>query len=380
MDEAPELEHVRSCSADIATRAAEIEELRNLPVDVVDLLNRSTFMAAVPRCYGGTERPPRQLAEIVEEMAWADGSVGWCGMIWLVSALFAGHLPAEWAERIYGSGPVLTGGATAPTGHGRRVDGGAQVTGRWNWGSGTSHCDWIAGGTLLNGPSESPGGERGVYVMMFSRDQVNILDTWDPVGLAGTGSNDYEVVDAFVPEGRWAMLGDTPVIDSPISRFPFFGMFGAAVASVPLGIARRAVDDFRQLAPTKTPAWRTRSISERAVVQAAVALAQARVDACWTTLKDALDDAWQVVVGGGEPTARQRIRLRRSAVHATHEAVAAVDSLYLHAGGTAVHRSGGLQRCLRDVHVTTQHMMVNPSTFEQIGDLELSGEQPNSLF
>ena len=85
-------------------------------------------------------------------------------------------------------------------------------------------------------------------------------------------------------------------------------------------------------------------------------------------------------MGGGEPTARQRIRLRRSAVHATHEAVAAVDSLYLHAGGTAVHRSGGLQRCLRDVHVTTQHMMVNPSTFEQIGDLELSGEQPNSLF
>ena len=383
MGDAPELEHVRSCAPAIAGRADEIEKARNLPPDIVDLLGRETFMAAVPECYGGTERSPRQLVEIIEELARADGSAGWCAMIWIVSALFAGHLPAEWAQHIYGRGPVLTGGATAPTGRGKRVNNGVEVTGRWQWGSGTTYCDWIAGGTVVADGRESPrrpGGEPEVYVMMFAADQVYLHDNWDPVGLAGTGSNDFEVAGAFVPDGRWAFLGDTPAIDSPITRFPFFGLFAAGVAAVPLGIARRALDEFHTLAPTKTPAWRSRPISERAVVQAATALAHARVDACWTTLRAALEDTWDTVIGGGEPSREQRIRLRRAAVHATHEAVAVVDSLYLHAGGSSIHRSGSLQRCLRDVHVTTQHMMVNPSTFEQVGALQLTDAEPNSLF
>jgi len=383
MEPTTELLKVRSCSASISGRADEIESARNLPSDLVDEIGRDVFMAAVPECYGGSERTPGELLEIVEELAWADGSAGWCGMIWLVSALIAGHLPTEWATEIYGQGPVLTGGATAPTGRGRRVDGGIEVTGKWHWGSGTAHCGWITGGTVVAEQGDNPrlaGGEPEVYLMMFKADQVQIHDNWDPVGLAGTGSNDFEVVEAFVPEGRWALLGGPPMIDSPLARFPFFGLFGASVAAVPLGIARRALDDFRELAPTKIPAWRSRPITERPLVQAAVAVAEARIDACWSYLQSALAEAWESVLAEGEATMAQRRRLRLAAAHATHEAVVAVDSLFLQGGGTSIHRQNNMQRCLRDVHVTTQHMMVNPSTSEQVGALELTDRAPNVLF
>ena len=40
-------------------------------------------------------------------------------------------------------------------------------------------------------------------------------------------------------------------------------------------------------------------------------------------------------------------------------------------GGTAVYRASPLQRCLRDIHVATQHAMVAPPTLETIGGVML---------
>ena len=122
------------------------------------------------------------------------------------------------------------------------------VTGRWQWGSGTQHCSWICGGTLT---------DAGDYrLMFFPATDVEIVDTWHSSGLRGTGSNDFAVIELFVPAGRAvAIVGARPRIDRPLYVFPLFSLLALAVASVCLGIARRAIDELVDLAEVKTPVF-----------------------------------------------------------------------------------------------------------------------------
>ena len=58
-------------------------------------------------------------------------------------------------------------------------------------------------------------------------------------------------------------------------------------------------------------------------------------------------------------------------------AAQAVDRLYHAAGGSSIYRSSVLQRCFRDVHVTTQHIMVAQPTYEVVGRV-LLGMDPKT--
>ena len=56
-----------------------------------------------------------------------------------------------------------------------------------------------------------------------------------------------------------------------------------------------------------------------------------------------------------------------------------VDAMYSMGGGSVVHSSHPVQRCLRDIHVVTQHRMVNRSVLETTGKLFL-GMKAESFF
>jgi alkylation response protein AidB-like acyl-CoA dehydrogenase len=84
-------------------------------------------------------------------------------------------------------------------------------------------------------------------------------------------------------------------------------------------------------------------------------------------LHEEVGTAWEEVAGGGRVDVARRARIRLAAVHAAEAAAAAVDRAYTVAGGSAVYETNLLQRCLRDVHVATQHIMVSPRLYETLG-------------
>ena len=60
------------------------------------------------------------------------------------------------------------------------------------------------------------------------KGSYRILDTWYVGGLRGTGSTDYRVHEALVPEGRWVQLGTTPPArGGPLYHLSFFGFLAA---------------------------------------------------------------------------------------------------------------------------------------------------------
>lgn len=372
-----EVATARMLTPDIMARADEIEAGRRLPADLAQKLAAAgLFRIAQPRVYGGTECHPGDIVRVIEEVSRADGSTGWCVMIAAVTATLAALLPERWAKEIHGTSPlVITGGAVAPSGKAIPVAGGYRVTGRWQWGSGTQNCQWICGGSLVmdgDQPRLLDSGDPELHLMIFEASQVEILDTWNPSGLRGTGSHDFQVRDAFVPEGRETILGLTPPqIGTPLYRFPFFGLMAVSVCAVALGIARRAIDEFVTLAAKKVPAWTQRPLAQRPTIQVQVAEAEAALRSARAFIFDTIDAAWDVASVGKKLSPDLRRDLRLAAANAVRQSVKATDLMYEAGGGSAIHAESPLQRCFRDVHVVTQHVLVNTSLYEQTGKLYL---------
>ncbi len=375
-----ELSAALSLRDTISARTDEIEAGKMVPADLIQLLNeQGLFGLTIPAALGGAERTPAEVLALIEELSYADSAVAWCAMIYLTTAMSAAQLSETHAASIYRPG-VITAGATAPTGRARRVEGGLEVTGRWAWGSGTHHADWIVGGVMVEDSDDIlrfPGGAPAVHIVYFDKSQVILHDNWDPSGMRGTGSVDFEVNNAFVPEGRWIVQGSGELtIDTPLYRFPFFGFFAACVAAIPLGIARRALDDFAELARGK--ATGRKSLAESSLTQMEYGQADAQSEAARHYLFSTVSRVWEDVAAGKAASQEQMRQLRLAATQSTMLAAAAVDKLYNAGGGTSLQGHCSLQRHFRDVHVATQHRMVSTGLLQLGGAMALVEDHPGS--
>jgi alkylation response protein AidB-like acyl-CoA dehydrogenase len=370
-------------SQKLPERSAEIETARRLPVDISKAFADSgIYHALVPQQYGGSEAHPASFVEVIKQVATGDGSAGWNVMIGMTTGLLSASLPDEFASQIYGGGRgMMSIGATAPMGRAEVVEGGYQVKGRWPFGSGCQNADWICGGSLITENGENRIGKHGapeVHLMMFEKSQVLIEDTWNVSGLCGTGSHHYSVDDVFVPEGRSVVLGNRARVGRPLYQFPMLGLLALGVSSVSLGIGYKAVNTFVDLAEAKTPTGSRRSLAERAQVQSFIAESIADLESSEAYIKSVIEDAWVLAQQGERLSTEVKAKLRLAAVNATQRSVSAVDRLYQAGGGSSIYHDNELQRCFRDVHVSTQHIMVGLPVYEVVGRVEL-GLAPGSL-
>lgn len=345
----------------VEAHADASEQGRRLAPPVVEALRSAgLFRLCVPAAYGGPEVDPLTVSEIIQTVAAADGAAGWCLMIASTTSSMSMFLPPDTARAIYADPAVITGGAYAPNGRGVRTEAGWSVTGRWQWGSGTQHCDWVTGGALTD--------DGGFHLCFLPARAVEFHDTWYSSGLRGTGSLDFSVDAVVVPFDHTVQPGvGRPTIDGALARFPNFNLLATGVASAALGIARRALDEITALAGGKRPLFSAKTVADSSVAQDGFARAEAGLGAARAFLAHEVGTAWAVAQAGDRVSTEQRARVRLACAHAARAAVAAVDAAYELGGGTSVYATSPLQRCLRDVHTASQHLMVSPRMFETVG-------------
>jgi alkylation response protein AidB-like acyl-CoA dehydrogenase len=362
----------------IEANADDGERVRRLPLPTVKALAEAGLMRmCVPAVYGGPEVDPMTMVEAIAAVAHADGAAGWCTMIASTTSSMAAFLPEETAREIYGDRTSITGGVFAPNGRGTAaaVDGrtGFAVSGRWAWGSGTQHCRWVLGGALC---------DDGTFrLCWFPQSAITFHDTWFTTGMRGSGSLDYSVAEAFVPTERTMQPGLTsPVVVSALSSFPNFTLLAAGVAAVGLGVARRALDEFVDLAQGKRPQFSSRTLAQSGFTQVELARAEGQWRAARAFLLDELARAWDAALAGREVTVGARTGIRLAATHAAGVGAMVADAAFTLAGGTAVYDTSSLGRCLRDAHVVTQHIQTAPKLNETIGKLLLGIDVDTSMF
>jgi indole-3-acetate monooxygenase len=386
---APQADPLAAASAlapEIRERLAEIESGRRLPPPLVHSFRRAgIFRLLFPKACGGLEADPATLVEVLHAISRSDGSAGWCAMIGATSGVTLAYLSEETAREVSGGGESILGGVLHPRGRAIVTGGGYRATGRWPFASGCEHTDWLLGGCIVfaadgSKPRLRADGSPEARSMLFPRSDVEVIDTWTVAGLRGTGSHDMAVHDATVPAARSVQFSTDPVRErGALYAFPIFSLLAFGIAAVALGIARGAVDEFRDIAREKIATGSRRVLAERGATQSEVARAEALIAASRDHLLARIDAAWRGVLAGKPIDVVERARLRLAATHAVRSAARAVDRMYDAAGGGAVYESGPLARRFRDVHVATQHVMVSPATYEMTGRVLLGLETDTEL-
>jgi indole-3-acetate monooxygenase len=362
----------------IASRSAEIEAARRLPVDLVDqLIDAGCFAILLPPAYGGAGADLLTGLRLFERLAAVDGSVGWTVMIGGVAWCDVSALPQASFDSLYaGRRRTIFAGAFNPMQASiTPVDGGYRVTGRWGFASGCQHADWFFGNCVEGFADGAPQLRMGV----FSPDDVTIEDTWDVSGLCGTGSHHFSVDDVFVPAERtFVPLVDPPSLDVPIVKLPPPPLISMSIASVALGIARGALDEVVALAGGKVPLLAHGTLATSALFQRDLAAADTDLRAATALRDEVAAELWAVAVAGDALTLEQRARTRSAAVWIVERAAGVVESAYRSGGGSSPYLESPLQRRLRDLFALTQHFLVKRDTLTTAGAI-LDGQDADVM-
>jgi indole-3-acetate monooxygenase len=374
------VEAARSIVPRIRACADEIEQARRLPSPLVaELSEAGIFRMLVPRAIGGSELDPLGYMEIVEILSEADASVGWCAAIGAGTAVATGFVRPDVSYELVGRDPtVVMGGVFGiPGGQATVVEGGYRVTGRWPFASGCEHCHWLVGNAVVRDgetPRQDANGAPVTRIMIFPASECTILDTWSVGGLRGSGSHDIEVSDVLVPEERsFTLAAASPYHHGPLYSGRFFLFAHAAHA---LGVARAAIDALVELANRKQFGRTSSLLRDRPMVQLQIAQAEALVRSARAWAWAIARETWDHARADRELTSEQRALARLAITNAVVKSAEAVDLMYSAAGGSAVYASNRLERSFRDIHTVTQHAIVAPPSYEQVGEaLVSSGQQ-----
>lgn len=378
------VERAQSLAPLLRERAAEGEAANTMPADVVEKVREAgLFHLAMPASLGGPPEEPETILRVIEEVSAADGSAGWTTFIGN-STGFVAWLEPDIARELLAVRPdAVVASVFAPSGRAVPAgDGTLSVSGRWPFTSGAPHADWFANGIIvMDGDVPRIPGRAGPdwrFAWMPAVD-VEVLDTWHAAGLRGTGSHDTAAAGARVPEELTFMPFFAPArVDDALYQLPFFVLILIFGGGFPLGVARRALEEFRAMAHTKSRRTDRRPLAEDETLQVEVARLEAALGSARAYVFDTVGHAWEAVSGGRPVTTKERAGVVSSVVHAFRAGRQVVDTVFGLAGGGALYDSSPLQRCWRDLHAGSQHIAVSMGTERAAGRVAL-GLEPNTF-
>ncbi|MCA9502472.1 MAG: acyl-CoA dehydrogenase [Spirochaetaceae bacterium] len=367
----PGLAMARSVRALVRENAADNERSRTLNKATVEALWKSGLMQYLnPREAGGAEPSLCEMLEIWEELAWQDGSVGWIGIANLPSAAFgAAYLPDAGFAEVFGAhgNRVTMGGQFAPNGQGVCVEGGYRVTGRWSFGSGTGHSEYVAAGFLPfrdGAPIMLPDGMPDMRVAVVPREEIVFTDGWHVTGLRGTGSFDYQLDDVFVPEHRtYPLFTREPRRGGRLYELGIMPITGGGHGAWAMGVSRSALDDVMTLAETKQRMGDPATLAHKTTFQAGLAHHEAMWRAAWCLLLDTNAAVAERMDAGESLSLEMRADMRMAATYATQASREIVQWAHLAAGTTAIRDGSRLERAFRDMYTGTQHAFIGEKTY-----------------
>ena len=365
----------------IAQHSAEGESNRRVSPPVLDAMKDAGLLRMMtPKSLGGLEADPVTSARVFEEVARFDSAASWIMQAANSGDFYCARLPDQAVEEIYADGPdTIIALCVHPPMQATPVNAGYCVSGQSHLGSAIHDADWVM--VLIQ-----PSGEERLRGAYLPTRGVTVVDTWDSMGMRGTDSNTVTAENVFVPTVQtWPLQpGFEPGshFTGPLYRYPSLGEGIVVLAPVALGVARLAIDEFRQLALGKTPFMSATALSERPMAQLALGKAEAVLSAARAFFYTIAIEAWERTLAGQASTKEEKARLMLAAVHLMQSSVEAVDHVCAVAGTSGIYTRSPLERAFRDVHTARHHGWVSEARYGTYGQiaLGLAPDFPVSLF
>ncbi|OJU14643.1 MAG: acyl-CoA dehydrogenase [Afipia sp. 62-7] len=346
-------------------RAAITEEMRRLPPETEnDLHVAGLFRILQPKRVGGSELDYVALVDFADAIGLADASVAWnlanlASHHWMLGMFDKRAQDLIWNES---ADTLIASSFVFPAGRATRVKGGYKLSGRWPFSSGVDSSTWNMLAGIVSSEDDADGVEYRVFLL--KHDDYKIIDTWNSTGLKGTGSNDVEVKDVFVPEHMTLAVrdvagGPTPgsaVNPSPLFALPVFSLFPFVLSGAALGNAQACLDDYVEVARHRASTYNRAKLGDLQTTQIKVAEASAKIDAARLIMRRTCIDAMADARRGDVPLIAEKTKYRRDGAYAVNLCTEAVSLLFSASGARGLYTTGTLQRQFRDAHAINAHI------------------------
>jgi alkylation response protein AidB-like acyl-CoA dehydrogenase len=338
----------------VRDRVDDIDRDRRLPDDVV-LALRGTGVnrLALPTVLGGCPARSLDLVEVIERIAAVDASTAWCTAVSVGTNLTAGYMSESGARTVFEDPDQGNTSLFAPTGTVVRDNGHGLLTGRWPFTSNCLHSSWVGLAALAHGDD---GVADPVPRIVFApADEITIEDTWDVLGLRGTGSHHTSAMDLAVDLECSFALSAVPWPDEALWRLPLFTVLVPMLAAVPLGAARGALDEVARQAREGNTSLRGQ-LSESAVSMAELGVADAKLRGARAALHDELEEA-HLIASRGDPIQKSlQARILLACQEATDVGLEVASVAHRLGSDAAVYSGSQLLRALHDIETAQQHI------------------------
>lgn len=349
------------------------EHQHHLMEPVVDAMTGvGLYRLWIPKAYGGIEADPVTGFQVLEAVACVDSAAAWNLGLSIGAAPFANLFP-NGVDEFFSAPKGILAGAFNPPGKAFAVDGRYRVTSRTPFVSGCQNAEWIVGPTMIvdgNDVRRTESGAPEMLAFFYPSSDAEIIDHWDTLGMCGTGSHDVALHDVFVPEHRTGPLmpwaASPKGLEGPLYRYSIWPAV-AALAPVAFGIARSAIGDLVDLATTKTPAYTPSPLCERAVAQAQVAEAQAKLGAARAYLHESFREFWEEAEQGHALPQTQKDKIQLASTYGVQTAAEAVELVHKASGTSGMRRERDFERHFRDIHSITQHAFTSAGRYQSVG-------------
>ncbi|WP_432559900.1 hydroxylase [Granulicoccus sp. GXG6511] len=360
------LERIESLVDFYAANGAENERLGRLTDEVADRVKWTGVARMLqPKRYGGMEAHPVEFMEAVLATGTADAATGWVAGVVGVHPHELAQADDRLQQELWAENPdTWIASPYAPMGIATPVEGGYRFTGHWKFSSGTDHCQWVMIGGFVANPDGSPNRGDVRHFCLPRKDYEIVQDSWDVLGLRGTGSKDLIVNDVFVPDYR--VIGQEEInagtaakalgLDNPLYAIPRSVMFSGAVATATLAIAQGALASAIAFAAHRVGMSGQKAAGDPYQLST-IGHAAAEIESAVTQMKTDFSRVYDLAATGQVVGLDERLRVARNQASSTHRALAAVDDLFLHAGGGSLHLHQPLQRFWRDMHAGMNHIV-----------------------
>ena len=357
------LASVRALKPKLRERAALADSSRRIPDETLRELHAAGLMRVLqPRRVGGSELPWVSLIDIGSELAAACGSTAWNWANYAVHHWMLAFWPVACQDEIWSADPdvLIASSVVFPAGKATRVPGGYRLSGRWPFSSGVDPSLWnMLGGIVRDGDNPE------YRVFLLPRHDYSVIDNWHVMGLRGTGSNDVEAMDVFVPEARTLAVDATrggarhPGAEAnpgALFRIPVFATFPYMLTGIALGIAKGAYDDFLEGARGRAARYSGKALADMTSIQVKIAEAAACIDTAHAIMRSHCQAAQGFAERNEVPDMMTKVAWRRDGAFSAGLCERAVDVLFKSSGGAALFDDHRLQRAFRDVHAATAHI------------------------
>src|SRR5580692_516185 len=298
------LGRARALIPSLAERAPAAAAARQLPArTITEYRDAGILRILQPKCFGGLQGRFSLFSRIVEELTYGCASSAWVYAVLAEHQWIIAQYPEQAQIDVWGDYPLAVASSSlAPRAAAKKVAGGWRLSGKFPFSSGCDHAQWAILGAFLG----QAGDPHSVAYLLVPLADIEIVDDWQVLGLAGTGSKSLALHDVFVPEHRCVMVADlfagTPpgaelYPDYPVVRAPRGFLVSYSLPPVAIALGRRALDLVCRDLSTRI----SRGVAKMAdseVVQMVIGEAAAAIDSATLLLHHGRDHSTAEVSSG----------------------------------------------------------------------------------